>query len=554
MSRLAKILHRYWIWQYLITIYLAGWYLPYMVEYIKDQVRYQYRNLSGMINLIPLTIYGGIAGILLGIWVRHYRSVHYYGWTGGRNFVQDRKDTGLDYSTLMAFYDAKKDPLRVTADDACYAVGKKWTDVHGIILGQTEEGVIYKPSRADGNGLVTAPPGSGKTYSCIIPTALRFGGSILCIDIKGDIYHSVKEGMRLGKGKRRIVVFNPADRNGWHYDPFSILQNMSKSDQSLYIICIGKCLIPDENGSNAAYFVEKARQFWTGICLYLLDQTIAAGESLAFIDAVQLILDGSYEAWVSKVLQDGSERARMWISSIQGENEKNAGSGFDKLASKLRVFTLGSCATLLREKPGKTITPELLEKGIDIYIRIEQKDLTTYGSLAGMIAQGFMLHFMDRPDKVSGKKVRPILFMLDEFPQLHMDSTLLDSALSTLRSKGVSLELVTQSISQIYSQFGKDGTGKILGNIIYICCMGQEGYENAKPLSQEFGTHLELRRSFSRTSNGSLQTAGSNIQTVETPRFRPETIMALRSMGKHGKVLIKADGHYILSDKVDWKH
>ena len=60
-----------------------------------------------------------------------------------------------------------------------------------------------------------------------------------------------------------------------------------------------------------------------------------------------------------------------------------------------------------------------------------------------------MIGFMSRADVSSGKKVRDVLFLLDEFPQLSFQLETLTSAMETLRNKRVSLFLAMQSMAQL---------------------------------------------------------------------------------------------------------
>ena len=62
---------------------------------------------------------------------------------------------------------------------------------------------------------------------------------------------------------------------------------------------------------------------------------------------------------------------------------------------------------------------------------------------------------MRRDDVSSGKQTVPILFLLDEAVQLNLDFNILSKAMSTLRSKKVSLFLLMQSVAQLEGRYGE---------------------------------------------------------------------------------------------------
>ena len=66
-----------------------------------------------------------------------------------------------------------------------------WKEAHGVILGHVGKYLVKRESSAPGNFALFSLPGGGKTTAQIIPSAMRFAGSVLCIDIKGDVLHKL---------------------------------------------------------------------------------------------------------------------------------------------------------------------------------------------------------------------------------------------------------------------------------------------------------------------------------------------------------------------------
>ncbi|MCD8324222.1 MAG: TraG/TraD/VirD4 family protein [Clostridiales bacterium] len=81
---------------------------------------------------------------------------------------------------------------------------------------------------------------------------------------------------------------------------------------------------------------------------------------------------------------------------------------------------------------------------------------------------------MRREDISSGKDIKPILFLLDEAVQLNLDFSLLSQAMSTLRSKKVSIFLLVQSIAQIEGRYGEAHCREIMDLCAYISCFNAQ--------------------------------------------------------------------------------
>lgn len=162
-----------------------------------------------------------------------------------------------------------------------------------------------------------------------------------------------------------------------------------------------------------------------------------------------------------------------------------------------------------------------------------------------IIISNFLMAFMRREDVSSGKDIKPILFLLDEAVQLNLDFSLLSQAMSTLRSKKVSIFLLVQSIAQIEGRYGEAHCREIMDLCAYISCFNAQD-----PKSREFFQKLVGRRkmlhasqSASSSASGSAASSGINVTTSM------EYILEAADLGNlNGKVLIYANGKYIFAE------
>lgn len=401
-----------------------------------------------------------------------------------------------------------------------------WYQLDGVILGEADGHCIYRPSSGEGNLALFARPGAGKTTAQIIPTALQFGGSVLAIDIKGDILSATKN-------KRNIKIFSPADpEHSCHFDPFAGIHQMTPDDRRIRIDQLAEILIAEKKTGDKKeddYFTKGARNFFIGISHYLLDTK----PDTTFTDVVNAIVYGELGNAINIVLtvvNGNSETAKVYLSQYYGTTERNVAGCFGDTVDALRPLS-GSLSTILNGD-GDCISVDTLADGWDIYLEIPQDRISIYAPVTAMVIQSFMDEFMRRPDKSVNANTQPILFLLDEFAQLRFNFQTLSTALATLRSKNVSLFLSMQSIAQLSNRYGDAQAREIIDNCAFISVMSAQD-----PTSREFFSKMiGEKRVLKKSGSGSIEV---------TERIVPPATLG----NLHDQVLIYTEGQYVLAGK-----
>lgn len=458
-----------------------------------------------------------------------YLQYRIYEVNTGRNYFLDRIKTKKKWHELFAFY-KDSDPYRI--DERTLPI-EDWNKAEGIILGKTKSGrLIKRDSKDKGNAACFARPGSGKTTSQIIPTALRFKGGVFAIDIKGDIYNATKK-------FRKIKIFDPEDvNNSFNFNPLMGIEKLSISERVSYIENMSISLIPEE-GDKSKYFTDGGRDFFCGIALYLLSEDI----TISFVDIIKSVVFGTYSEWVLKIKNSSCFEAKEYTDAYFGTNEANVAGAYGTAVKRLRPLTTGNLAKLLHNNE-ECISPDDLENGIDIYIRLPQEKLKLYAPISTLIVQTFMNAFMKRPDEAYSCNVNPIIFLLDEFHQLNFDLDTITTAMATLRSKKVTLFITLQSIAQLESQYGKAGARQIIDCCAIISVMDAQDPESREYFSKAIGTKKVLKSSTSRNRSLQNRHKSMNIHEEREPIFQPADFGNLKD-----DVIIIINGKYIRAQK-----
>lgn len=467
----------------------------------------------------------------LGYCYFKYLQKYIYNLKTNREYGKDHADYKRSWSELIEYF-KDSDPYRIQPSTLPV---QDWKNTEGIILGKVGNRLVKRDSAAVGNLAVFGLPGCGKTTSQIITSALQFAGSTLVIDIKGDVLNATK-------CKRNVKVFAPEDaKNSCHFNPFEGIATLSMTDRRIFIENIANIVIQDEGEDDGKFFVDGGRDYFCGIALYLLSENI----NTTFPEVTSALLLGNAFDWVRTVIDSDCQEAKEYLASYFGANEKNVAGCYAAACKACRPLNNGDLATLLDGK-GDCISMQTLEDGNDIYIEIPQDKIKAYAPITTIIVQNIMTGFQRRPDSSSGKELRPILMILDEFPQLRFDFATLTMALSTLRSKKVTLFLAQQSIAQISKRYGEDGFREIMDTCAYISIMSAQD-----PKSREYFQKLIGQKKVLKIANSENNNDRGNIS--RTVQETTEFIYQPEDFGNLGdKVVICANGKYIEAEKTYW--
>ena len=501
-----------WIISFFVDYNLIPFFIAFPIIYFIDRELYYYwykytdpmfrSALDSPAQLFILGTSYALWGYLLFLNCRRRR----YKKLTGRTFELDRNQYKRNYDDMVRYFkDAEPNKL----DFKTLPIAS-WRDTSGVILGKIKNRIIHRPSDQAGNIAIFGLPGDGKTTSVIIPTALRFLGSVFAIDIKGDIYDATHR-------DRNIKVFSPGDPQ--HSCSYNILRGVGKmavDARRTFIENIGLILCPREYGEGR-YFSDGARNFFVGISLYMISEN----PDVTFPEIVETILTNNGIDWVKRIKASTCMEAKLFTDSMYGSNEKNVSGAYDHLAQAVRSFSREGLKSILTASSSE-ITPNDLNNGLDVYLRVNQDELKLYAPLLTIIVQQFLNAFLSRPSGLN-----PIIFLLDEFPQLNFDFETLSTALSTLRSRKVTLLLCQQSLSQLDKLYKEAGRKEIMDTCAYYAILSVQDPYTRKYFSDLIGTKKVLKTSSSQNPGNKYDSYGRSSTEAREPVFLPEEFGSL---------------------------
>lgn len=525
------------------TILLAS-----LIELSEKNPLYGIYAYSIKFGFIAIWIYAVFTGI---------RNKRYHILTG-RSYTKDHFEFNKSYHTLVEFFKTN-DPYKMDIDTLPIL---DWHHADGCILCKVKDRagryhLLRKKSGEPGNLISFGLPGSGKTMTQAATTAIRFnakvrkgGCGVFAISIKGDLLNFIKS------KRTNIKLFTPDKAEGsCHYNPLDGLEKMSTTDQKTFIENLSIIIVPDEEGPQAKFWVDGARDYFCGITNYLLwlYTTGKIEGKLTFPILVRKILDGNAETVRDTIIESDCNAAQDYTNSFYNNSEKNLGGIYQHLCKCVRPFITGALNTLF-DGEGDCISPDDLRTS-DIVIDVPLDKYDVYSPAMSIIISNFLTAFMQKSDVSSGKKAVPTLMLLDEAAQLRIPN--LTKAMSVLRSKRTYVYLLMQSIAQLEGSYGENTARQIIDLCSYISVFNATDVKSKEYFSKLFGTRKMYKRSTSLSTQSSKtdQTSGISVSIEDEPIFRPADFGNLNKIDKKtGKtvyhVLVYANGKYVFGESV----
>jgi len=358
---------------------------------------------------------------------------------------------------------------------------------HGIILGRIGKRCLML-SGQQGVALA-APPRAGKGTGVVVPNALNWPGSLVCIDIKRENW-TLTAGFRERAGQA-CYLFDPfaedartARWNPFFYvsgDPLRRVNDLQR---------IGDMLYPDPPNVDP-FWAASARSLFLGIALYLfetpsLPATIGevlrqgmASDDEGFGQHWKRVIEGRQNGRFPlspqcvRALYDVIDLAPVTASSIR----KTFTSRLDLwLNPILDAATSGNDFDLR----------ELRSKPLSIYVGVNPDDLHRLRPVLNLFfQQAIGLQTRELPERNPALKYQ-VMMLLDEFTALGR-IPIIAEAISFLPGYNVRVVLVIQTPAQLREIYGAHNAETMLKSLAARIVFAPKDYPDAREISDELG-------------------------------------------------------------------
>jgi type IV secretion system protein VirD4 len=443
------------------------------------------------------------------------------------------------------------------ADEMCLASGLFFgkSSAPGLAGGPRENSGAPVCSTPENHTLIVARTRTGKGTRVIVPTLLRYGGSVFVIDPKGEnaaITARVRSQM---SPQQSVRILNPWNELAGTfrsqnlgepatYNPLDILE---RSDPNAVAVAqtLAGAICPAPANAKDRFWQGSAANVLTAVFLWLADH---AGERKTLARAREIV-SLSRRDFTDKYL------VPMAASEAFSGAIREMAAPFIDLAPETYsgvISNLSENTKFLSDPQVKASTAtssfsmeELVTQKTTVYVVIPTERMETQRTWLRLVVASAM-HTFKHPRKRTDFQDR-CLFLIDEFAALGRVEDL-PRDIATMGGFGVDFALVVQGLDQLKDHYG-EARGTILSNCAYKWFCNINDLDSAKYLSETLGKKTVVTTSTSESetsgSSGSGKATSSTSHSTthgETGRYllNPDEVL---NLGRGVALVLQPNGH-----------
>ena len=412
------------------------------------------------------------------------------------------------------------------------AVNRKYRQkperMNKILTQKVKIGFDGKKHRRNLNVLVIGGSGAGKTRFFVKPNVMQAAEcSMVILDPKGEILRDTGQ-LLLEKGYSLKVLDLISMEKSHCYNPFVYLRD--DNDVQRLATNLFKSTTPKGAQSSDPFWDTAAQMLLLALMFYLKYEAPPDEQNFAMV--MEMIRAGevdeednapsALDSLFSDLRKtDPNHIALKYYDAYHSGAAKTLKSIQITLAARLEKFNLESVEKL-------TITDELElnklgEEKTALFAIIPDND-TSFNFLVSILyTQLFQQLFELADKKYGGSLPLHVQFLLDEFPNIAMPDDF-QKILSTMRSRGVSVSIILQNLTQLKALYEKDWES-VVGNCDEFVYLGGNEQATHKYVSELMGKETidtsTYGRSFGRNGNYSKndQNTGRELMTPDEVRM-----------------------------------
>jgi len=433
----------------------------------------------------------------------------------------------------------------------------------GIIIGVDKKGELLKNDPSKFIAL-SAPTGTNKSVSFVIPNLLEWDESVVVLDIKKENFNITSK-YRKFILKQEVYIFDPFNKNTHKYNPLGYVDMHNEQERDVELAKIVATLYPTVGNGDKDIWPLAARSLFLGYT-YLCHDLLTNSEVQPILNLIdftpEFTLAGILNLATNFKIQinSGSEQPLLIVDTKEiidflinenmiSNNTKNRFNDYFKVSSKAESTSTGIWFTFttplkffLETEVVKHATSandfdlrDLRKKRMTIYLAISPDNLILVGLLFKLFwTQLFGLNTREEPRMNKELKYR-CLTLMDEFTSPGYIETYLKSV-AYIRSFGITSAIIYQNNAQIETPiaqggYGTHGSKALLTNHGCKLYYATENKEEAEALSKMLGYQTAKDKSQSTSSDKFSLIKGSKSSSLSQKQralMLPQEIMTMK--------------------------
>ena len=337
------------------------------------------------------------------------------------------------------------------------------------------------------SSLITfAPAGAGKSQALAMPNLITYQGSVIALDVKGECYDNTATWRRENLGNK-VLRFAPFDHSEAQFNP---LDFVSKEAGQMWLDAkhLAELLVV-VSSQKESFWEESARLLVQLFIAYLVffEGKIKQPKNMRGLAAVMSSSYPEIQDILNKCILEGTEQMQ-WEATDKMEEMGSANQWNGIKSSCKQHLAAWRTEAVLNATEKTDWHPLDLHNGkTSVYLCVDPTNLVAHNAVFRVIIGIHINELLKKlPPKIPNP---PILFLLDEFPQLQYMPPIL-RGIDTGRQYGLKFWLFLQSQHQLRKHY-RDEAESIIEGCKVRAYMNADGI-TATNLSKELGLKASI--------------------------------------------------------------
>ncbi len=385
--------------------------------------------------------------------------------------------------------------------------------------------LCFDGSFGSSHGIVFAGSGGFKTTSVTIPTALKWGGTLIVLDPSNEVAPMVKA-HRIKAG-RDVIVLDPKDPDIGFNALDWIGQHGGTKEEDIAAVA---SWIMSESGRASGvrddFFRASGLQLLTAIIadVCLSGHTAKKDQTLRTVRVNLSEPEPKLRARLQEIYDNSeSDFVKENVAAFVNMTPETFSGVYANAIKETHWLSYPNYAGLVS---GSTFSTDDIASGkTDVFVALDLKTLETHGGLARVIIGSFLNAIYNRDGAMPGRA----LFLLDEVARLGF-MRILETARDAGRKYGITLLMIYQSIGQMRETYGgRDATSKWFESASWISFSAINDPETADYISRRCGTTTVEIDQVSRSVQARGSSRTRSKQLASRPLIQPHEVLRMRA-------------------------